>query len=78
MLQAFWGEDDVWTASIRYAGEMGGICMAAGIGYGEQNSSPTQTVQLDNGARNLDNEGAAATSTRFTAVPASGSDPKRT
>ena len=62
VFQAFWGEDDIWTASIRYAGEMGGIRVAAGIGYEEQNSSPTQTVQLDNGARNLDNEWSAALS----------------
>ena len=25
VFQAFWGEDDVWTASIRYAGEHHGI-----------------------------------------------------
>ena len=31
--QATWGEDDVWTASLRYAGEFGGIRVAAGIGY---------------------------------------------
>jgi len=62
VFQAFWGEDDIWTASVRYAGEMGGIRVAAGIGYEEQNSSPTQTVQLDNGARNLDSEWSAALS----------------
>ena len=60
VVQAFWGEDDIWTASIRYAGEAGGFRVAAGIGYEAQNSSPTQTVQLDNGARNLDNEWSAS------------------
>ena len=60
VFQAFWGEDDIWTASVRYAGEMGGFRVAAGIGYEEQNSSPTQTVQLDNGARNLDSEWSAS------------------
>ena len=59
-MQAFWGEDDIWTASIRYAGEAGGFRIAAGIGYEAQDSSPTQTVQLDNGARNLDNEWSAS------------------
>jgi hypothetical protein len=34
--QATWGEDDVWSASLRYAGEFGGIRVAAGIGYQEQ------------------------------------------
>jgi len=60
VFQAFWGEDDVWTASIRYAGEMGGFRVAAGIGYEEQDPSAGQTVQLDNGARNLDNEWSAS------------------
>ncbi|HET7155650.1 MAG TPA: porin [Hyphomicrobiaceae bacterium] len=60
VVQAFWGEDDIWTASIRYAGEAGGFRIAAGIGYEAQDSSPTQTVQLDNGARNLDNEWSAS------------------
>jgi hypothetical protein len=34
--QATWGEDDVWSASLRYAGEFGGFRVAAGIGYQEQ------------------------------------------
>ena len=40
--------------------KLGGFRVAAGIGYEAQNSSPTQTVQLDNGARNLDNEWSAS------------------
>ena len=56
VLQAAWGEDDVWTASVRYAGEHGGFRVAAGIGYQEQSPSDTQTVQLDTGARFIDNE----------------------
>lgn len=62
VFQAFWGEDDLWTAAMRYAGEFGGIRVAAGIGYEAQDSSPTQTVQLDNGARNIDNEWGASLS----------------
>lgn len=62
VFQAFWGEDDVWTAALRYAGEFGGIRVAAGIGYEAQDSSPTQTVQVDNNARNVDNEWSAGLS----------------
>jgi predicted porin len=29
-----WGEDDRWDAALRYAGELGGFRLAAGIGYG--------------------------------------------
>jgi hypothetical protein len=28
-----WGEDDVWDAALRYAGEFNGVRIAAGIGY---------------------------------------------
>ena len=40
--QLTWGEDDVWSASLRYAGEHGGFRIAAGIGYQEQdlNNAP--------------------------------------
>jgi hypothetical protein len=34
--QATWGEDEVWSASLRYAGEFSGFRVAAGIGYQEQ------------------------------------------
>jgi hypothetical protein len=54
--QATWGEDDVWSASLRYAGEFGGIRVAAGIGYQEQDGPANQLVQLDTGARAMDNE----------------------
>ncbi|HEY7158494.1 MAG TPA: hypothetical protein VH575_31405 [Gemmataceae bacterium] len=30
---AAWGEDDVWDAALRYAGEFSGFRLAAGIGY---------------------------------------------
>ena len=65
--QATWGEDDVWSASLRYAGEHGGFRIAAGIGYEAQDSSPTQIIQLDNGARNLDNEWAGSLALMHTA-----------
>jgi hypothetical protein len=58
--QATWGEDDVWSASIRYAGEFGGIRVAAGIGYEQQDPSSTQLIQLDNGARAMDHEWAGS------------------
>ena len=32
-VQAAFGEDDIWDAALRYAGEFGGIRVAAGIGY---------------------------------------------
>jgi hypothetical protein len=41
--QAAWGEDDVWSASLRYAGEFGGFRVAAGIGFQEQNIDNTFT-----------------------------------
>jgi Gram-negative porin len=33
LFQASWGEDEVWSASLRYAGEFSGFRFAAGIGY---------------------------------------------
>ena len=59
ILQASWAEDDVWTASVRYAGEFSGFRVAAGIGYLDQSTSVAGTfdpVQLDTGARNVDHE----------------------
>jgi hypothetical protein len=58
--QAVWGEDDVWSASLRYAGEFGGIRVAAGIGYEAQENNGTQPIQLDNGSRPMDNEWAGS------------------
>jgi hypothetical protein len=58
--QAVWGEDDVWSASLRYAGEFGGIRVAAGIGYEAQENNGTQPIQLDNGARPMDHEWAGS------------------
>ena len=45
LLQAAWGEDDVWSASVRYAGEFGGFRVAAGIGY--QAAGPEQLTDAD-------------------------------
>jgi hypothetical protein len=53
--QATWGEDDLWSASLRYAGEHGGFRVAAGIGYFEQDGR-LDPIQLDTGARATDNE----------------------
>ena len=58
--QAVWGEDDVWSASLRYAGEFGGIRVAAGIGYEAQENNGTQPIQLDNGSRPMDHEWAGS------------------
>jgi len=33
IFSAAWGEDDMWDVALRYAGEMGGFKIAAGIGY---------------------------------------------
>jgi hypothetical protein len=58
--QGTWGEDDVWAASLRYAGEFGGFRIAAGIGYEAQDGTATQPIQLDNGARPMDHEWAGS------------------
>ncbi len=38
-VSAAWGEDDMWDAGLRYAGEFSGFRLAAGIGYKQQNDS---------------------------------------
>jgi hypothetical protein len=65
--QATWGEDDLWSASIRYAGEFGGIRVAAGIGYMEQDGR-VNPVQLDTGPRNIDNEWSGSVAVLHTAT----------
>src|SRR5262245_32662769 len=45
-LSAAWGEDDIWDAALRYAGEFGGFRVAAGIGY-IHNSSGTNEITKD-------------------------------
>jgi hypothetical protein len=45
-LQAAWGENDIWDAALRYAGEFAGFRVAAGIGYSD-NYSGTNEVILD-------------------------------
>ena len=39
--QAAWGEDDMWDAALRYAGEFSGFRLAAGIGYRQINDFNT-------------------------------------
>jgi hypothetical protein len=56
VVQGTWGEDDLWAASVRYAGEFGGFRVAAGIGYFEQDGTVFQPIQLDTGSRATDNE----------------------
>ena len=49
-----WGEDDIWTVGLRYAGEFSGFKMAAGIGYMETTDGfavSTSTNLPQNGAR---------------------------
>ncbi len=35
VVSAAWGQDDIWDVSLRYTGEMGGLKLAAAIGYVE-------------------------------------------
>ena len=65
--QATWGEDDVWSASVRYAGEHAGFRLAAGIGYEAQDGTTLVPIQLDNGARPMDHEWAASLALMHTA-----------
>jgi hypothetical protein len=44
LLQADWGEDNVYSASIRYAGEFSGFQVAAGIGFLHQDLDFDQQV----------------------------------
>ena len=59
--QLAWGEDDVWSASLRYAGEFGGIRVAAGIGYQEQDPA-NNAGGLDTGVGQTPNTFARAES----------------
>ncbi|HEX5999904.1 MAG TPA: porin [Hyphomicrobiaceae bacterium] len=34
-VSAAWGENDLWDAALRYAGEFGGFRLAAAVGYGQ-------------------------------------------
>jgi hypothetical protein len=45
-VSAAWGEDDVWDAALRYAGEFSGFRVAAGVGY-IANSSGLNEVTPD-------------------------------
>ena len=45
-LSAAWGEDDFWDAALRYAGEFGGIRVAAGIGYNEDHDEEIDTIAV--------------------------------
>ena len=41
---AFWGEDDFWDVALRYKGELNGLKLAAGFGYGAiSDGQQTQT-----------------------------------
>jgi hypothetical protein len=68
VLQGTWGEDDLWAASVRYAGEFGGFRVAAGIGYMAQDGTIAQPVQLDTGPRNTDNEWSGSLALMHTAT----------
>ena len=59
--QAVWGEDDVWSASLRYAGEFGGIRVAAGIGYEAQDRTTVPSPSSSTTAsRPIDHEWAGS------------------
>lgn len=42
---ASWGEDDVWDLALRYAGEVHGFKVAAGIGYGKITDGPETKIE---------------------------------
>jgi len=42
---ASWGEDDYWDIALRYAGEMGGFKLAAGIGFLQMNDGPETKME---------------------------------
>jgi predicted porin len=44
ILSAAWGEDDIWDVALRYAGEVGGFKIAAGVAYSENTDSSNGTV----------------------------------
>jgi predicted porin len=48
-VSAAWGEDDIWDAALRYAGEFGGFRVAAGVGY-IYNSGGTNEIIKDDAA----------------------------
>ncbi len=39
IMSAAWGEDDYWDVALRYAGEVGGFKIAAGVAYSEDTDS---------------------------------------
>lgn len=44
VFSAAWGEDDIWDVALRYAGELGGFKIAAGIAYSENTDSSNGLV----------------------------------
>jgi hypothetical protein len=46
-VSAAWGENDMWDAALRYAGEFGGFRVAAGIGYAENLSGLGEVFEAD-------------------------------
>jgi hypothetical protein len=64
---AAWGEDDVWDAALRYAGEFSGFRLAAGIGYahndsglGDFNEEFTSTGGINTGPKISQVKGSAS------------------
>ena len=58
-VQAFWGQDDVWSTALRYAEDFGVVRVAAGVGYSNwtgldrgscSNTSPTGSTGTGPGA----------------------------
>ncbi|MDX2289575.1 MAG: porin [Hyphomicrobiaceae bacterium] len=54
---ASWGEDDLWDVALRYAGELGGFKMAAGIAYGETTDTSNGAAGIADPAREILNGG---------------------
>jgi hypothetical protein len=46
-VSAAWGENDMWDAALRYAGEFGGFRVAAGIGYAQNLGGVGEVFEVD-------------------------------
>ncbi|MFA7307555.1 MAG: hypothetical protein WC026_12885 [Hyphomicrobium sp.] len=61
---AAWGEDDIWNAALRFAGEHSGFKLAAGIAYTHSddvsNSPPGHITTVNRGAGDTDEIGLSA------------------
>lgn len=57
---ASWGEDDLWAVALRYAGELHGFKLAAGVGYAEYTDGNTATFVGERGFTKATKAGAVS------------------